>query len=62
MPESIRLFAMCKAMKWAHMPVPGGLFDQHPILLDQWSVIFSEISKARKRDEDKRKRESKRKK
>lgn len=26
-------------MKWTHLPVTGGLYDQHPALLDDWYVI-----------------------
>lgn len=39
--ESIRLFAMCDAMGFSVLPVAGGLYDQHPDLLEQWAVIFS---------------------
>ncbi len=38
---SIRLFAMCKAMKWAHLPVAGGIYDQHPQLLEDFMYIFN---------------------
>lgn len=32
---------MCKAMRWAHLPVAGGLYDQHPKLIDQWQYIMA---------------------
>ena len=41
-------------MKWAHLPVAGGLYDQHPQLIDEWDVLFrldAEYTK-RKQDED----------
>lgn len=43
--SSIRLFSICEAMKWAHLPVPGGLYDQHPDFLDQIKHIFMEKGK-----------------
>jgi hypothetical protein len=38
--EAIRLFALCQAMNWCHLPTPGGIYDQKPKLLDQWLYIF----------------------
>jgi len=32
-------------MKWNHLPVDGGIYDQHPELLKQWRVIWEEKSK-----------------
>lgn len=32
-------------MKWSHLPVAGGLYDQDPRLLDDWRYIFGERSK-----------------
>lgn len=43
---------MCASMKWAHLPVAGGLYDQHPVLLERFRYIFSEQAKY---DEEKRK-------
>ena len=42
---SIRLFAMCRSMKWAHLPVAGGIYDQHPELMDDFMYIFGEQAK-----------------
>lgn len=28
-------------MKWAHLPVAGGLYDQDPDLLDGFQIIFA---------------------
>lgn len=39
-PESIRLFGLAQAMKWNHLPVAGGLYDQHPKLIAQWETLF----------------------
>jgi hypothetical protein len=27
-------------MKWSHLPVGGGIYDQHPKLLDDWLTIM----------------------
>jgi len=49
-------------MQWNHLPLPGGLYDQHPKFIDQIRYIFREKAayeeKQRKEDEAKRKRES----
>lgn len=50
--SSIRMFLMCDAMNWNHLPVAGGLYDQHPQLLADFSYIFNERAK---RDERRRK-------
>lgn len=47
---------MCQSMKWAHLPVAGGLYDQDPQLLDEWEIIFRRV--ARKEEEERRKREA----
>lgn len=36
------MFQLCEAMKWNHLPVQGGLYDQSPELLDGFMVIFRE--------------------
>lgn len=42
MPESLRLFHLCDAMRWNHLPVAGGLYDQSPELLEDFFYIFME--------------------
>lgn len=42
-------------MRWAVLPVAGGLYDQHPRLLEAWSVIFEE--RERYREQERRKQE-----
>lgn len=39
--ESLRLFLFCEGTKWAHFPVQGGIYDQHPMLIDEWGFLFS---------------------
>lgn len=57
-PESMRLFSMCQAMKWSHLPIDGGLYAQHPRLLDEWEIIFSAIAKQDQREKEKSKAEA----
>jgi hypothetical protein len=47
-------------MKWNHLPVAGGLYDQHPQLLDEWSYIFQVKAENEQRELEKQKRDSKR--
>lgn len=28
-------------MDFAHLPVAGGIYDQHPQLIKEWSIIFN---------------------
>ncbi len=52
--EEIHLFIICEAMNWAHLPEPGGLYQQNPLLLERWEYIFLERAAA---EEEKRKKE-----
>lgn len=36
------MFSICEKMEWNHLPVGGGIYDQHPELLKQWNVIWDE--------------------
>lgn len=40
MPEALRLFIICEGMNFAQLPLDGGLYDQHPKLLDCWGTIW----------------------
>lgn len=35
-------------MNWAHLPVAGGIYDQHPELLENFRYIFSKKSEYEK--------------
>jgi len=54
------MFVLCEGMKWAHLPVAGGLYDQHPDLMDAFRIIFAARAKhdaeEREKDEQDRKR------
>ena len=52
------MYSICKAMKWAHLPVAGGLYDQHPAFIDDMSFLMSEDAKAQKREMEAEKRKS----
>lgn len=53
----IRMFQLCEAMNWCHLPVAGGLYDQSSDLLDGFLIIFSERGKYEEEEERKRKNE-----
>lgn len=50
----------CKNIKFSVLPLPGGLYDQHPDLIEQWGVIMEAEGARDKRDADKREAESRR--
>ena len=58
---SLRLFGLCEAMKWNHLPVDGGLYAQHPDLLEDFGLIFQRRAaheeKERKEQEAKQKKD-----
>lgn len=57
-PEIIRLFNLCASMKWAHLPVAGGIYDQDPEFIDGIQLIFEAQARKAKRDADEREREA----
>ena len=59
MPESLRLYIVCKSMKWTHLPVDGGIYDQHPKLMDEWMEIMEIDAAVQKREHEKMKKSSK---
>lgn len=56
------MFSLCRNMKWAHLPVAGGLYDQDPDLLDKFDFMFRAIAEEEARvqaiEERKRKDEA----
>lgn len=59
MPEALRLFIICEGMSWTHLPCAGGLYDQHPVLLDRWVYIFAARADFENREETKKKAKEK---
>lgn len=49
------MFWLCESMKWNHLPVAGGIYDQHPGLLEKWEFMFSERAKYEREQEEKEK-------
>lgn len=58
--DIIRMFSLCENMKWTHLPAAGGLYDQHPDLIDGFRYMFSKRAEfeeiRRKQEEAKSKR------
>ena len=54
----LRMFQVCEAMNWAHLPVAGGIYDQSSDLLDGFLIIFSERAKFDAEEAKKQEREN----
>lgn len=50
---------MCEALKWNHLPLAGGLYDQHPDLLDGFEIVFAARAEHEAEEAKKREREQK---
>jgi len=46
-------------MKWAHLPVAGGIFDQHPQWVEETRYIFNERNAYREKEAKAREAEMK---
>lgn len=57
-PESLRLWSLCKNMEFSHLPVAGGIYDQDPKLVSQWEEIFRAVNEKAKHDADKAERDA----
>jgi len=44
-------------MEWSHLPVAGGLYDQHPRFLEQLMVIFGIKDEEHRKKEEREKRQ-----
>lgn len=51
------MFSLCENMKWSHLPVAGGIYDQHPDLIEQWRYIFAKRNEHEHKEHEKRERE-----
>lgn len=47
---------VCQAFEFKHLPVAGGIFDQHPIFLERAIYIMQEQQAHDKREEAAKKR------
>lgn len=48
-------------MKWAHLPVMGGIYDQHPKFLDDMVAIYQVDMKEQRRQQREQQAKAKRK-
>lgn len=46
-------------MRFNHLPVAGGLYDQHPRLIEDWGYIFERRALREQEEAEKRERASK---
>jgi hypothetical protein len=53
------MFAICRGMKWAHLPILGGLYDQDPDLLDKFQYLFRKIAEHEEAERQKEEAERK---
>lgn len=51
------MFDLCSHMKWAHLPVAGGLYDQDPELLRKFRDIFEALDEAQVAEQKKQEAE-----
>lgn len=58
MHDALRLFLICRAMEWNHLPAPGGLYDQDPKLLSDFQVLWGLEAEAQQEDTKQKKIES----
>ena len=54
---AITMFATCSRMKWNHLPVPGGIYDQDPELLRRWRIIWEAQDDRERAEQARQKRE-----
>lgn len=57
----MRLYLQCQGMKWNHLPVMGGIYDQHPKMLDDFLIIDNIRSQAIARQRAQQQRQARRK-
>lgn len=46
-------------MKWSHLPVAGGIYDQDPMLFKYWDIIWNEEGEVARKEQEKREHEMK---
>lgn len=51
--EALRLFSFCEATRWSCLPVAGGVYDQHPELIEKFLYIFHAKADNEKRERQK---------
>lgn len=56
----LKIFHICSSMKYAHLPWPGAISDQHPELFEFFMFIWGKQAEEDKRREAEQKRVSRR--
>jgi hypothetical protein len=46
--ESLRLYGLCEQFKC--LPASGGIYDQDPMLLEEWLIISGEVAKVKNKE------------
>lgn len=57
-PESLRLYQLCKATKFSVFPWAGGMYDQHPDLIDEWTIIIEAEVRVQNREMEQQRRQA----
>lgn len=55
---AITMFSICARMKWNHLPIPGGIYDQDPELIRRWRIIWDAQDDVQRAEQAKQKREA----
>jgi hypothetical protein len=50
---------LCKAMKFNHLPMAGGIYDQHPGLIDRFYYLLAQEAKVEGEEARRREAEAK---
>lgn len=53
------MYMLCAAMEWSHLPVPGGIYDQHPKFVDDMFFLFQQKAKSEAQRQAERERKQK---
>ncbi len=48
-------------MKWSHLPLEGGIYDQDPRMVDQFEYIFYKVNEKQAQDAAEQRNKAKRK-
>lgn len=51
---------ICEALRFGALPVFGGLYDQHPQLVDEWVIILQARAEHEAKESKKREAEARR--
>lgn len=46
------MFALCDNMKWSHLPMAGGLYDQDPDFIAKMNYIFGQRNEHQRKEQE----------